>query len=148
MIRRYQLNDIPQMIDILQKHLYCTSYANITFDYGKMTEVLVSNVNNSLFFCNLYVTDDEISGAFVATLASPMFTRDLIAYDTLFYVYPSKRSLKTATALVDSYIKWAKDRGVKKCCLSNSMGHRIEQFERLARMLGFTQVGSIHHMEL
>lgn len=148
MIRRYQLNDIPIMIEILQKHLANTSYSKISFDYGKMSEVLVGNVNNSLFFCNLYVTDDKISGAFVATLASPMFTKELIAYDTLFYVDPSQRSLKTATALVDSYIKWAKDRGVKKCCLSNSMGARVEQFERLANRFGFTKVGSIHHMEL
>lgn len=148
MIRRYQLTDIPEMIEILKKDLTDTTYKDVAFDYNKIMGVLVSNVENSLFFGNLMFEDDQMIGAMFATLSATIFSNELAAYDTIFYLIPEKRSLKRATALVENYISWAKERNVKKVVLSNSMGRDVEKFAQLAKLLGFTQVGTIHHMEL
>lgn len=149
MIRRYGLNDIDTMLDILESDLKGTIYRGFKFSRGKLGDVLRGNVMNTQFFGNLAVDGEgTIVGGLVATISSPMFTYEAIAYDHFFYVRPDHRSLIAATTLVAGYVAWAKERKVRRVTLANSMGRNVDTFARLATRLGFEQIGTIHSMEI
>lgn len=148
MIRRYELGDIELMLDSLEGDLKTTIYRDIKFSREKLGDVLRGNVGNSQFFGNLVVENDQVIGGLVATVACPLFSYEAIAYDHFFYVQPSHRSIGAATALVASYVAWAKERKVRRVTLSNSMGRYIKEYASLATRLGFEQVGTIHSMEI
>lgn len=148
MIRRYDLNDIPIMMDILQNDLKETIYKDIKFSRQKLGDLLTGNVRNSQFFLNVVIDDEKIVGGLCATIGTPLFSYEAIAYDHFFYVKPEKRAMGLATELVATYVEWAKERRVRRVTLSNSMGRNVEQFARLASRLRFEHVGSIHSMEL
>lgn len=148
MIRRYEINDISPMLDILQSDLKETIYKDMKFSRQKLTDILTGNVKNSQFFLNVAIDDEKIVGGLCAIIGTPLFSWEAIAYDHFFYIKPEKRAMGLATELVATYVEWAKERRVRRVTLSNSMGRNVEQFARLASRHGFEQVGSIHSMEL
>ena len=148
MIRRYQLSDIDEFVPPLQEHLKQSSFKNFHFHEQKFRDILVGNVRNVLFFCNVYEKDKDIAGVFCGGLTAPIFSKEVYAHDYLLYIKEKYRSAAAATALVESYTAWAKERGAKKVMLSNSTGNNIESFAKLAEKLGFKTVGSIHFKEI
>jgi N-acetylglutamate synthase-like GNAT family acetyltransferase len=148
-VRRYTRNDIPVILDLIAESISQTIYKDIKMDGTKMTDILVGNENNILFHGNVVEDDDgKIIGCFCATLGSRMWTKEVFAFDQLFYVKEGQRNARVATSLVAAYRDWAKERKVRKAFLANSMGLNVETFARLAKSLGFEQVGSIHQMEI
>jgi GNAT superfamily N-acetyltransferase len=148
-IRRYTSKDIPVILDMIEESISQTIWKDIKLDRAKTTGMLEQNEHNLLFHGNVVVDDQgEIVGCFAATLGSRIWTNEVFAYDQLFYIKEGHRRLKTATALVAAYKEWAIERKVRKAFLSNSMGMNIETFSKLAKLLGFEEVGSIHFMEI
>lgn len=148
-IRRYTAKDIDGMMMHIEYHLTHSRLKRVTFSKNKMRDLLVGNERNSQFFCNLaFDDDDKIIGGFCASIMAYIFSHDAIAHDHFFYVEPSSRSISVATALVNSYIEWAKERKVKEVLLQNFAGGKMEGFALFAERLGFRAIGTIHTMEL
>lgn len=148
MIRRYELADIDKMMALVEKDLKTTIYGKMHFNRDKLGDTLRGNVNNTQVFGDVADEGGVIIGGMIATIGSPMFTKEVIAYDHFLYIEPSRRSLKLATELVGNYVAWAKERRVHRAMLGNSLGRDIDNFARLAKRLGFEQVGTIHSMEI
>lgn len=148
-IRRYELADIPAMVDHIEAALSVTQFRDIFFSREKMTRLLSNNHHSSQFFAALATDDDgNIIGGICGNVCEFIFSHEALANDNFFYVAPSHRRLRTATGLVEAYLNWAKERKVKRVQLSNSMGVKIEEFSKLATRLGFEQQGTIHQMRL
>lgn len=148
MIRRYKLSDVEQIVDHVEKNLSQSRYKNISFSRNKIIDRLVGNVNNSLFFCNVATDDNEnIIGGLGAVISQYSWSHEAFAFDYLFYVNESDRSLAVATELVVSYIEWAKQRKVREVLFQNIAGYKPELFAKFASKMGFKQIGSISSME-
>lgn len=146
-IRRYTEEDIEGMLEHIESALSVTQFRDIEFSRPKMRRLLENNVSNSQFFAALALSDDgEIIGGICALVLQFIFSYEAIAVDQFFYVTPSNRKLRVATALVAAYVEWAKERRVRRIQLSNSMGVEVERFAQLAVKLGFEQMGTIHQM--
>lgn len=149
MIRRYRLDDVDVMVNHIKEDLNNTRYKRIVFVDKKIKDLLIGNINNSQFFCNVGVDgDDKVVAGLCATVVAYIFSYDAIAHDNFFYIQPEHRSMELATALVGSYVTWAKERKVKEILLQNIAGDRPELFEKFARILGFKAIGTYHSMEL
>lgn len=149
MIRRYTLDDIDQMLMHIEYHIDHSRLKRVGFAKNKMRDILVGNVKNTQFFCNLAFDDnDKVIGGFCASIMTYIFSHDAIAHDHFFYVEPGKRSMQLATELVASYIEWAKNRKVKEALLRNFAGEKPEMFGHFAERLGFRAIGTYHSMEL
>lgn len=148
-IRRYELADVPEMLDHIQAALSVTQFRDIKVSREKLDRMLCSNVRNSLFFAALAVDDEaNIIGGICASVFKFIFSEETLAEDLFFYVVPSSRQLRVSTGLVAAYLEWAKERNVRRVQLSNSMGVKVEQFSKLATRLGFEKVGTVHQMKL
>lgn len=147
-LRRYRLEDIPQIVEIVREHLKLTAFAKVVYSDKKMTDLLTGNVRNTQFFTTVAVEDGKIIGGLGASISSYIFSYEAIAQDYFFYIAPEKRNLKLATELVAAYTDWAKERKVKRVQLSNSMGVNVKTFPKLAERLGFKQTGTIHVKEI
>jgi L-amino acid N-acyltransferase YncA len=147
-IRRYTKTDIPAMLRYLQEGLALFHYKDIRFDWNKVENLLIGNLNNKMFFCNIVEEDGEIIGAMAGSVIEFMFSREAYAQDHITYIRPGKSSLKAATRLVKSYILWAKERRVRQIRWSQSSGYKIESFAKFAQRLGFTQIGTHFNMEI
>lgn len=148
-IRRYTEVDIPRMLDHIELGLSITQFKDIHFSREKMGRLLESNISSKLFIAALAVTDDDtIIGGICAAVQQFIFSYEVLAQDYFFYVVPGNRGKGVSTALVEVYVEWAKERGVRRIQLSNSMGMNIERFAQMAVKLGFEQMGTIHQMRV
>lgn len=147
-IRRYTKADIPDMLRYLKAGLEQFHYKNIDFSGTKVQQILEGNVNNKAFFCNIVEDDGVVAGALCASCVEFMFSREVFAQDHITYIREGHRSLAAITALVRSYVVWAKERRVRQVRWSQSTGFKIEKFAVLAKRLGFEQIGTHFSMEI
>jgi len=146
-LRRYTLQDIPTMLTHIGVFLNeAENYRGIPFDKEKLRMLLINNDRNNRFFCNLAVENDEIIGGLCAIVQEYTFSKAAFCADLLFYVDSNRRSLKAATELVESYVEWAKQRGVVECRLANSTGVKPEAYAKLCEKFGFSYLGPIYQM--
>ena len=145
-IRRYNLDDIPQMINHVSNFLtenrgkdYQNHFASIDFAPDKLYEVLKSNVNNIEFFTNLIIADGEVVGGLCAIVAAPIYSNQKIAYDQLLYVTPRYNVVRAVRELIKSYVEWAERRGVHHCRLASSTGFNTKAFGMLCKRSGFIE---------
>lgn len=148
MFRRYKLGDIPLMLDHVEQFLEQSgNYQGLPFDRDKLRRMLVSNVSNIRFFCTVAVNDSDIViGGLAATVQEYTFSKAVFAADLIFYVPQDKRSLKLATELVEQYVAWGKQRGVKELRLANSTGVKPAAYAKLCERFGFSYLGPIYQM--
>ena len=116
------------------------------FARNKLKDLLVGNVKNTQFFCNIAFEDEKIIGGLCAGIRSYIHSYDVFASDHFLFIVPEKRSILLATDLVAGYVDWARERKVREVLLSNFTGIKDEGFGKLAGRLGFTAVGSFHSM--
>jgi len=143
------VQDIPILLDHIGVFLSETeAFKDHLYDRDKMRMLLISNVNNNRFFCNLSIdgSGNAIIGGLCAMVYEYTFSKQTFAADLLFYIPKDRRGLGAATELVDSYVAWAKQRGVKEARLANSTGVRPESYAKLCERLGFSYLGPIYQM--
>lgn len=146
--RRYTKDDVDALVVRLKEALSSFHYGKISYAPDKVRNLLVGNLNNKMFFCNVAVNDEgEILGAMVAAIAQYPFSFEAYAHDMITYIRPEHRSLKVITSLVKDYIAWAKERRVRQIRWSQSTGFKMDKFKLLAGRLGFTQIGTHFNME-
>ncbi len=147
-IRRYNKYDVPDMIKKLKVLLSEYHYGDIAYDPQVVEDLLIGNLNNSMFFCNIIEEDGEMVGVMSGEVARFKFSKQVYATDNITYIFKEHRSLTAITALVKSYVAWAKERKVKQIRWGQSTGYKMDKFAILAKRLGFEQIGAQFSMEL
>lgn len=147
-IRRYNKWDVPVLIAKLKLLLSEYHYGDVEFDEQIIQDLLIGNLNNSMFFGNVLEEDGEIVGFMGGEVVRFRFSKAVYATDLITYIFAEHRSLKVITALVRSYIAWAKERRVKQIRWGQSTGYKMDKFALLAKRLGFTQIGTAFNMEI
>lgn len=151
MIRRYGVEDIPQMLDAVGVFLgKSETYKRTHYKRDKLRYMLEQNVRNNRFFCNVGIEDVEgkevVIGGLCAQVHEYTFSKEIYAADHIFYITEDRRGLRLATDLVEGYVEWAKKRGARECRLANSTGYKVEAYGKLCERLGFTNLGPIYQM--
>lgn len=146
-IERYTHNDIPAMLDGVQAFLseerilgYTNHFYGIDFDRQKLYTLLDNRERDPLFFTNLVKNErGEILGGLCGSVHSFIFSNELVAKDYLLYFTPSFANLTVLLALINSYVDWAKSKGVREVQLCSSTGFKQDKFGKLMKLCGFDQ---------
>lgn len=149
-IRRYTKADIPVLVERTKQGLQNFHYAKVSYDAGKVSDLLNGNLRNPTFFCHVIVNDDdEPIGGLVAHICEYMTSREVYAQDLILFV-PTGGGHKFTDVLqlLYRYVKWAKDWGARQVRLDQSTGHKMEKFAALAKRAGFHQIGTKWNMEI
>lgn len=146
-IRRYTLEDIPRMLDLVEAFFnenrnseeYTNHYKAIDFDRKKVYSILESRINDPDFFANLIYLDEEVVGGLCAYIATPFYSSDRIAYDQIFYITPTFTNVSAVIRLLRIYVKWAEQRKAVECRMCSSTKYKPEAFTKLCKLTGFEQ---------
>lgn len=136
------------MIDKLKKLLSEYHYGDVRYDPQVVEDLLIGNLNNSMFFCNVIEVDGDIVGCMSGEVVRFRFSKQVYATDNITYIFEEHRSLAAITGLVKSYVAWAKERKVQQVRWGQSTGYKMDKFALLAKRLGFTQIGTQFNMEI
>lgn len=147
-IRRYTRADVSQMVERLEELLQQFHYGKIDFNAKRVKDMLIANLRNRGFFCDIVVADGEIVGVLCGSIVEFMFSYEVYAEHHITYIWPTHRSLAVITKLVRNYQQWARSRGVRQIRWGQSTGFKQEKFIVLAKRMGFTQIGTSWNMEV
>jgi len=143
-MRRYQLQDIPSMVECLKFFLAeAGNYKGFPLNVEKVTKLLKTNVNNAYFFCNVLVVDGSVHAGLAAMTTLLAFSDTTIASDMILFVRKDSRKLGTAVKLIEDYIEWGKARKVKRLLLGATTGIDVEGFDLLMSHVGFRELGRV-----
>lgn len=146
-IRRYKKGDVPDMVKHSREALEAFHYSGIAFSNDKVSAMLIGNLRNPSFFCDVIDVDGEIGGALCAMVSEYIHSYEAYAQDWIFYIRPEYRSLTGAVALIRNYVKWARSRGVRQIRFDQSTGYKMDKFAVLMKRCGFQQIGTKWSME-
>lgn len=87
-------------------------------------------------------------GMFIGSLQRFYFSEERGAFDLLWYVRPEARGGTAGVRLLDAFVGWSKDKGVREVRLGVSTGVDVEKTDRVLRRLGFSHVGGSYCLRM
>ena len=109
---------------------------------------LEPNIEKTRAFLSRHIDDEQfisISGnhLMLGECYTSPFSDDLAATDVLLYVKPSARGRGLGQASVESFLRWAGERGAKIITVGQSTGVQLRDFESVAERSGLSRLGSV-----
>jgi hypothetical protein len=154
-LRRYEYEDIPRAIDLMMEAFpTLPNYKLITPDRERIKYVLTSGIDNAASFAGWVLCDTHnmVQGFSGGWCVRSLMSYDFVADDIFCWVEPEYRSLKNVNLLIKAYVQWAEGKGAKLIRASHTGGSFVrgsrewEMFNAILNRLGFTEVGSVYHL--
>lgn len=125
-----------------------SSFADLAFDprhWGHFLIELITHPSHVVFVAEV---DGEIVGGLAASATVSMFGPDMVASEHGIFVKPRRRATGAAQLLIDAYLTWAKEMGVRRVNAGNSAGMDDSRYVRLMEHYGFERVGSLMYRNI
>lgn len=149
MIRRYEVKDVPMMLDAIALAIRTNRYKRLNFDRASVENYLLIGLAKPTFFCDIVLgPNGEFGGGLCADLFEYPISSDSYAQCVAFYLMPKHRTLSNALALLRNFKSWGMKQQVLELRLDQSTGYRMKAFARLIRLAGFSLIGTKWAMEL
>ena len=140
MIRPMVEDDIDEVVELAAvMYRESVNYRRLEFSPERVREMVVMVMQNG--FAVVAVKDGRIIGLMAGSLVQPAFSRDLMACDFLLYVLPQHRGGTAAIRLVDAYVQWARQGGVKMITVGVTAGIDNDAAIAFYRAMGFRTSG-------
>lgn len=142
--RRYQLSDIPEMIDATEQ--YCAQhphYSKIPFSRSKLAWVLEGNIDNARMFCELVWHGEERIAGMAGMTTGYAMSDNIYTSDIFHFVKPEHRGSMAFPMLIGAYIQWSQSVGAFNAILSYT-GEKEEALTRVLKKWGFDHFGALY----
>lgn len=140
MIRPMVEDDIDEVVELAAvMYRESVNYRRLEFSPERVREMVVMVMQNG--FAVVAVKDGRIIGLMAGSLVQPAFSRDLMACDFLLYILPQHRGGTAAIRLVDAYVQWARQGGVKMITVGVTAGIDNDAAIAFYRAMGFRTSG-------
>lgn len=146
MIRVATEADIPALVDLGQEMHLESNFASLTFDVEKTKEYVKNLMSYGIVFCS--EDNGTVTGFIAGFLYQPYFSHDFMASDIGLFIKKDARGGMAAPKLIDSFTKWAIEKGAKQIRPGISVGGNIEGVGRLYERMGYSIVGSVFMKEI
>ncbi|MFL0806736.1 MAG: GNAT family N-acetyltransferase [Oceanobacter sp.] len=114
-----------------------TMFVRLKLNQEKLRVFLVQHIESGQF---ISISSNHL----MLGRTDPAFYSDeLAASDVLLYVKPSARGRGLAKASVQSFLRWASERGAKIITVGQSTGVQLRGFESVAESCGLARIGSV-----
>lgn len=148
MNRLAKTEDIPQMVELGMALHHESTYRDRDFDADTLSENLKNMIDNHHAFAVVSEIDNRIVGAFLGGIAQDWFGKDMVAFDYTLFVLPEYRQGTIAFRMINSFIKWAENKRVKKIQMGITTNIHPEQTARFYESFGFAPKGQMFEMEV
>lgn len=148
-VRSIERADIAYLIDLGQLMHAEGEYRFLPFERSRCQAVLERCVDQPQAWCGLVAeSGDEPVGMLIGFRSTYLFCSEYVASDVALFVRPANRGSMVATALVRTFVEWARQGGAREVCFSTSLNVNTERTGAFIRNLGFTQVGGVFKQRL
>ncbi|MBM96029.1 MAG: hypothetical protein CMI09_09320 [Oceanospirillaceae bacterium] len=114
-----------------------TMFGRLKLNQEKLRAFLVQHIESGQF---ISISSNHL----MLGRADPAFySNELAASDVLLYVKPSARGRGLGKASVESFLRWASERGAKIITVGQSTGVQLRDFESVAERSGLSRLGSV-----
>lgn len=141
MIERFREDAIADAVALGEMMHRESEFRRIPYSPMRAAEIARRCVEDDAWFGVFDRTKSGRVGMFIGSLQRFYFSEENGAFDLLWYVRPDARGGTSGVRLLDSFIGWAKDKGVREVRLGVSTGVEVEKTDRVLRRLGFAHVG-------
>lgn len=147
-LRRFTSHDIPVIVDNVVAFQREHTRFNDPYFGGiepeRIMRVLQSNINSSLFHCNVIEHEGVLVAGLAATLHQYGFNREVFADDLFLYVKPEHRKGSVFEMLLNAYEEWARTRQAREVRITFTTGTvNLDLIGRWIGKKGYDEVGRI-----
>lgn len=141
-VRRAELRDAQDVVRMgADMAAEAPSHTGLEFKQESALRTFVSMINDKNALVLVAEHDGEVIGMFAGVCLDHWCFAGKTASDLVLYVRSGRRGGLAGLRLVQSYVKWARDRGALRAYLSTSTGIEAERFAALFERTGFERVG-------
>lgn len=133
-------SDLPDILSMAHKFAQASTYAGMTVDDGKVTKLIDMMLSEGpkVSIILLAIEDDKPVGMIGARATEPLYFKEKVAAELVWWVEPEHRRSNHAKELIDAYEYWAKN--VSKCDytqMSLLETDQINLIDRIYRRRGY-----------
>lgn len=145
-VREAVVEDIPDIVTMAEEFFKLSPYSSVSsYMPLKASETLTDAINNPEA-TTLVVTVNNLPVGFLMALKHPsMWSDDVMAVETVFWVEPSLRNLGLGSLLKAKYLNWCLNNQVSIYALGNTLGmDTTEQIDNTMKKNGFLPAEAIY----
>jgi hypothetical protein len=147
-LQRYQLSDIPEMVDATEE--FCRGhpfYSGVPFSRRKLATLLEDNIDNKKMFCELvWKGGDRIAGM-AGMVSGYAMSEERFTQDIFHFVKEEYRGSVAFPMLIGAYIQWSQSMGAWNAVLSYT-GEKVAPLTRILKKWGFEHFGETYTKSL
>lgn len=141
MLRRFTLDDIPQLLTLCEALYLENKNFKIGFDFKVVINTLTGILASDDACGFVYEVDDSIVGMALGVLGDTAFSSQKVARDLGIYVAPSFRGSRAGYELIKSFTEWAKQNAAMTLVSFNS-GIETESTLKILEKCGYESIGT------
>ncbi|WFE90484.1 GNAT family N-acetyltransferase [Roseibium porphyridii] len=142
-------SDIDALINLGAAIASETAYRSITFDplrAREFAEMYLAETETHKIF--VHKSRGRLQGALFGYVTDYIFSRDLMAAEELFYIYPEDRKSRIAIKLMRAFETWARTKSVIEICFSVSTQDQADRIGRFYEKMDYVRVGGVYKKKM
>ena len=147
--RKVKLSDTQDIVNLGQVFRDESEvYSEFKKDNNELRDLIRMATYQGKVYGELAFSEGTLIGFMFGYLDTPVFSRDVIGVDSLFFVRRDFRPRNVGGRLLRHFEKWREDRGAKHIILSVTSGIRNERVGKLYKHKGYEEIGQIYRRRL
>jgi len=147
-IRDAKATDLPACVAMAKKVWEAGDYARHTFDEAMTNALGERYLNSTAHLFRVAEHDGTLIGFFMGYLGPLMFSPDLQAVETVWFVEPEYRKGGPGARMFMDFVTWGVRNGASEICVGVTTHADIDQIVgRSLLKRGFYRCGSIYKMD-
>lgn len=138
MLKVATLDDAPEVMEILRAFFLESPYSSGKYDEDRVYELFSNMIEDKLgSVIILGIVDDKVVGILAGTSNEHLFSREIVATELAWYVYPEHRKSRVGLEMINAYEYWAKE--VVKADYVTMMHLGDDRLDSLYRRRGYVE---------
>lgn len=146
MIKPATFQDVDAIIALGRQMHAEGAFSIVNFVEKKVRTAIERCIVSGFVYVN--VGADGVDGFLIGHASEYWFSHDHIASDLAFYVRPDRRGGIAAVRLIQAFVTWGREHGVREVAISQSSGVRVEEMTHLLTGMGFRYLGGVFKWEI
>lgn len=137
--------DIDQMLALGFEMHQESRYCEMEFSREKVAGLFRLAIKDENYLFTVLEVNGCIVGGFIGYITPHWFSDEMVSGDFALFVDKEYRGWRGASILIKTYVKWAKDKGIKSknIALGITTGIATEKTQALYKRLGFDNTGYV-----
>ena len=144
-IRSIEKHDVKAVVELGAEMHRLSAFSFLPYDKKKAFDFVKLFIENREdFICFVAEDKGNIVGMIGGEISEYFFCHELILNDWALFVLPSQRSYPVVKKLINRFVEWGIQEGVREICIGISTGVDTDRVGTLFKRSGFACVGGVY----